>query len=616
MAGSFSGHLIDSFLTAQQQSRGPFGQNTPADPPISVYGAMSFAPSMHGSFGANAAAPPPPVFQDISEETAVRIATLQAKLNKKLGPEFVSQRPGPGGGPKLTYVEGWKALNLANDVFGYNGWSSNVVSLQTDYIDHNEQTQRFNVGVTAIVRVTLRDGVYHEDIGYGMLENSKSKGAALDKCKKEAVTDGMKRALRNFGNLLGNCLYDKSYTQEVVKMKVVPPKFDPSELHRRPECDPNRNNAGPSKPPPAASSSTSAPVSGPSGANNYAANQSAPQPMPPPPHAQGASGTTTFTNNSAPSKTFAAASSSVTNATTSGHAKGSSNLPAQNSTNNQPQHQPPPPPQQRPGSRIIYEPKTPAPQPATTSATGSDRRVSFAPAPQASVAGPSAAPPSASTARPPVAKPRDDTYEEEDSYGLHSEDDAFYAAIDLGDGAADLGPPIHFEGIEEFVMTNCSLSDIEDGPSVLGGFKPPPAAAQPAQQQPQQQPQQQNRPSVPQQSRPGQQPRYSGQSNNASGQLPNTSGQQPGSSSTNQPVRSSQAASGAFHFPKGPNQSTSAKPPSGSGTGIKRPADAMREPPARRPAQGMGLAHASGSRREPLAMIDVVEGGDFKRAKR
>jgi len=39
-------------------------------------------------------------------------------------------------------------------------------------------------------------------------------------CKKEAVTDGLKRALRNFGNLMGNCLYDKAYTQEVVKMKV------------------------------------------------------------------------------------------------------------------------------------------------------------------------------------------------------------------------------------------------------------------------------------------------------------------------------------------------------------------------------------------------------------
>ena len=36
------------------------------------------------------------------------------------------------------------------------------------------------------------------------------------------MTDAIKRALRNFGNVLGNCLYDKSYTSEVVKMKVPP----------------------------------------------------------------------------------------------------------------------------------------------------------------------------------------------------------------------------------------------------------------------------------------------------------------------------------------------------------------------------------------------------------
>lgn len=124
---------------------------------------------------------------DLSNETAKRIATLQAKLDKKLGPEYISQRPGPGGGPKLTYAEGWKIINLANEVFGFNGWSSSVVNLNTDFIDCNEQTGRFTVGVTAVVRVMLRDGVFHEDVGYGMLENAKSKGAALDKVRFTAT---------------------------------------------------------------------------------------------------------------------------------------------------------------------------------------------------------------------------------------------------------------------------------------------------------------------------------------------------------------------------------------------------------------------------------------------
>ncbi|KZT04465.1 recombination protein Rad52 [Laetiporus sulphureus 93-53] len=183
---------------------------------------MSFAPHIHGTFNSQTSLFQETSFSNISEETAQKIASLQAKLDKKLGPEYISQRPGPGGGPKLTYAEGWKIINLANEVFGFNGWSSSVVNLTTDFIDYSEETRRFTVGVTAVVKVTLRDGVYHEDIGYGSLENSKSKGAALDKCKKEAVTDAVKRALRNFGNLLGNCLYDKAYTQEIVKMKVPP----------------------------------------------------------------------------------------------------------------------------------------------------------------------------------------------------------------------------------------------------------------------------------------------------------------------------------------------------------------------------------------------------------
>jgi DNA repair and recombination protein RAD52 len=38
--------------------------------------------------------------------------------------------------------------------------------------------------------------------------------------KKEAVTDGLKRALRHFGKLLGNCLYDKHYLEHIKNVKA------------------------------------------------------------------------------------------------------------------------------------------------------------------------------------------------------------------------------------------------------------------------------------------------------------------------------------------------------------------------------------------------------------
>ncbi|KAI9438574.1 Rad52/22 family double-strand break repair protein-domain-containing protein [Lactarius indigo] len=175
----------------------------------------------------------PPAFDLGKSEASI----IQAKLNRRLGPEYVSQRPSPGGGPKLTYIEGWKIIGLANEVFGYNGWCSTVTRIETDFIDTDPESRRCSVGVTAVVKVTLKDGTYHEDIGYGNGENLKSKGAALDKAKKEAVTDGVKRALRNFGNLLGLCLYEKSFAQEVIKIKPQLPKFDQSDLHRRERLD-------------------------------------------------------------------------------------------------------------------------------------------------------------------------------------------------------------------------------------------------------------------------------------------------------------------------------------------------------------------------------------------
>ena len=68
-----------------------------------------------------------------------------------------------------------------------------------------------------------------QDIGYGCTENCKGKAAAFEKAKKEGTTDALKRALRNFGNILGNCIYDKDYLARVTKLKIVPVGFGETE---------------------------------------------------------------------------------------------------------------------------------------------------------------------------------------------------------------------------------------------------------------------------------------------------------------------------------------------------------------------------------------------------
>jgi DNA repair and recombination protein RAD52 len=138
-----------------------------------------------------------------------------------LGPEYISSRAGPGGS-KVHYLAAEKSIALANEVFGFNGWSSQIRDVQVDFIDENEHNQKVSLGLSVIVRVTLRDGTFHEDIGYGHIENCKGKAAAFEKSKKEGTTDALKRTLRNFGNVLGNCLYDKDYINKVTKIKAGP----------------------------------------------------------------------------------------------------------------------------------------------------------------------------------------------------------------------------------------------------------------------------------------------------------------------------------------------------------------------------------------------------------
>lgn len=44
-----------------------------------------------------------------------------------------------------------------------------------------KEGERVWISVSAIVRVTLQDGCYHEDVGHGHCENMKGRAAAIEK---------------------------------------------------------------------------------------------------------------------------------------------------------------------------------------------------------------------------------------------------------------------------------------------------------------------------------------------------------------------------------------------------------------------------------------------------
>nr|XP_023666256.1 DNA repair protein RAD52 homolog isoform X2 [Paramormyrops kingsleyae] len=162
--------------------------------------------------------------------TAEEYQAVQNALRQTLGPEYISTRMA-GGGQKVCYIEGHRVISLANEMFGYNGWSHSISQQTVDFVDLING--KFYVGVSAFVKVQLKDGSYHEDVGYGVSEGLKSKAMSLEKARKEAVTDGLKRALKCFGNVLGNCILNKEYLIAINKIpKQPPPPLDPAQTKR------------------------------------------------------------------------------------------------------------------------------------------------------------------------------------------------------------------------------------------------------------------------------------------------------------------------------------------------------------------------------------------------
>lgn len=60
-----------------------------------------------------------------------------------------------------------------------------IASFIADFVDH--YNGRYYVGVSAKVKVQLKDGVFHEDIGYGVCEGMRSKALSIEKARKVII---------------------------------------------------------------------------------------------------------------------------------------------------------------------------------------------------------------------------------------------------------------------------------------------------------------------------------------------------------------------------------------------------------------------------------------------
>jgi DNA repair and recombination protein RAD52 len=127
------------------------------------------------------------------------------ELKHPLDPELVSERTTEDGAV-LRYLEGWRAIEQANAIFGHDRWGAELVG-EVVYraLRPNGGARSATAGFyTATVRVTVDGCLPHSDVGTGIVAEQSAEGHAVG--YKAAVTDGLKRTLRHFGDRFGNLL--------------------------------------------------------------------------------------------------------------------------------------------------------------------------------------------------------------------------------------------------------------------------------------------------------------------------------------------------------------------------------------------------------------------------
>ena len=129
-------------------------------------------------------------------------------LEQPLDPALVSRRDGRGN-RSYEYIEGHTVIDQANRIFGFGGWGYELcgdVSLRRiEKVDVRTGEVKVNYAYSAPVRVSVVGAPPRTDIGFHVVTDDNPEGH--ETAAKGAVTDGLKRALRSFGDRFGNGLY-------------------------------------------------------------------------------------------------------------------------------------------------------------------------------------------------------------------------------------------------------------------------------------------------------------------------------------------------------------------------------------------------------------------------
>ena len=153
--------------------------------------------------------------------TADQVAKLTAPLDK------ADVKKNPKG---FDYVESYRAIEQANDIFGHDGWDQEIVDLRC--VAEGPSRDKMKAAYICRVRVRISDDqgktTTREDVGFGN-QVGQDLGDCHEGAAKEAVSDAVKRCLRTFGNPFGLALYEKPASDGSRSgVAAAPPKPKPA----------------------------------------------------------------------------------------------------------------------------------------------------------------------------------------------------------------------------------------------------------------------------------------------------------------------------------------------------------------------------------------------------
>jgi len=139
------------------------------------------------------------------------------QLLKPLNPSRVEKRSQAG--RSLSYLQSWDVKAHLIRIFGFGGWSADVIDAALAFEEQNEKGQ-WNVGyrVQMTLRIPSLSCSYTEvAVGSATLPQ---RGEAHDMAVKTAESDALKRAAINLGTQFGLSLYDNGSTKDVIQMTL------------------------------------------------------------------------------------------------------------------------------------------------------------------------------------------------------------------------------------------------------------------------------------------------------------------------------------------------------------------------------------------------------------